>query len=133
MGHVYSYCHADFLARFWRMNGKNVLYPMGYDDNGLPTERLVERRHNIRAKEMDRLAFRELCLRVGESAEKEYETLWKRLGLSVDWRYTYRTINEAARRLAQLSFLELYEKGLAYRKKAPVIWCPECETAIEGL
>jgi len=130
MGHVYSYSHADFVARFWRMNGRNVLYPMGYDDNGLPTERLVERLHDIRAKEVGRCAFISKCLEVSEEVEKDYEELWKRLGLSIDWRYTYRTIDENSRRLSQLSFIELYEKGIAYRKRAPTIWCPECETAI---
>lgn len=130
LGHVYSYSHADFLARFWRMNGRNVLYPMGYDDNGLPTERLVESRHGIRAKDIGRQAFIEKCLEVSKEAEKDYEALWKRLGLSIDWRFTYRTIDERSRRLCQLSFVDLYEKGLAYRKQAPSIWCPECETAI---
>jgi valyl-tRNA synthetase len=130
MGHVYSYSHADFLARFWRMNGRNVLYPMGYDDNGLPTERLVEQKHGIRATDVGRRAFIETCLEVSEEAEKDYETLWNRLGLSIDWRFTYRTIDESSRRMSQLSFIDLYEKDLVYRKRSPTIWCPECETAI---
>jgi valyl-tRNA synthetase len=130
MGHIYSYSHADFLARFWRMNGRNVLYPMGYDDNGLPTERLVERRLNIRAAEVGRQTFIKKCLEISKDAEKDYETLWKRLGLSIDWRYTYRTIDDKSRKLSQLSFIDLYEKGLAYRKRSPTIWCPECGTAI---
>jgi Mg2+/Co2+ transporter CorC len=79
LGHVYSYSHADFMARFWRMNGRSVLYPMGYDDNGLPTERLVERRLNLRAAEIGREAFIEKCLQVSEEAEKDYEALWQRL------------------------------------------------------
>jgi valyl-tRNA synthetase len=130
MGHVYSYSHADFMARFWRMNGHNVLYPMGYDDNGLPTERLVERILEIKAVEIGRQAFIQKCLEISEEAEKDYEALWKRLGLSIDWRYTYRTIDEKSRRLSQLSFIDLYNKGLAYRKQSPTIWCPECQTAI---
>lgn len=130
LGHVYSYSHPDFMARFWRMNGRNVLYPMGYDDNGLPTERLVERWEKVQATEIGRRAFIERCLAVSEEAEKEYEALWQRLGLSVDWRYTYRTIDDATRRLSQQSFLDLYRKGLAYRQQAPTIWCPECQTAI---
>jgi valyl-tRNA synthetase len=130
LGHVYSYSHADFLARFWRMNGRNVLYPMGYDDNGLPTALLVERTLDIRPKDVGRQAFIEKCLEVSIEAEKDYEALWKRLGLSIDWRFTYRTIDERSRRLCQLSFIDLYEKGLAYRKLAPSIWCPTCETAI---
>ena len=130
LGHVYSYSHADFMARFWRMNGLSVLYPMGYDDNGLATERLVETLLDIRATEIGRRSFIEKCLEVSEEAEKEYEALWRRLGLSIDWRYTYRTIDEESRRLSQLSFIDLYHKGLVYRKKAPAIWCPECKTAI---
>jgi valyl-tRNA synthetase len=130
LGHVYSYSQADFMARFWRMNGYNVFYPMGYDDNGLPTERLVERWRKIRASEVGRQAFIELCLQVSQEAEKEYQALWQRLGLSVDWRFTYRTIDDTARRTSQASFLDLYEKGLVYRREAPAIWCPECRTAI---
>ena len=130
LGHVYSYSHTDFIARFWRMNGYNVFYPMGYDDNGLPTERLVERWEGIRATEVGRQAFIQKCLEVSEKAEADYRALWQRLGLSIDWRYSYRTIDDLSRRTSQLSFLDLYRKGLAYRKTAPTIWCPECRTAI---
>lgn len=130
LGHVYSYSQPDFMARFWRMNGRNVFYPMGYDDNGLPTERLVERRQGITAAEVGRQAFIEECLRVSEEIERDYQALWQRLGLSIDWRFTYRTINTLSRRTSQFSFLDLYAKGLAYRHKAPTIWCPECSTAI---
>lgn len=130
LGHVYSYSHTDFLARFWRMNGYRVFYPMGYDDNGLPTERLVERRLGIRPTEVGREAFIERCLQVSEEEEARYQALWQRLGLSIDWRYTYRTIDERSRRISQLSFLDLHRKGLVYRQSAPTIWCPECGTAI---
>lgn len=130
LGHVYSYSHADFLARFWRMRGHRVFYPMGYDDNGLPTERLVERQLGIAATDVGRRAFIEKCLQVSEEAEEDYEALWKRLGLSIDWRYTYRTIDDLSRRTSQLSFLDLYHKGYVYRQEAPSIWCPECRTAI---
>ncbi len=130
LGHAYSYSQTDFMARFWRMNGYNVFYPMGYDDNGLPTERLVERRLGIRAAKVGRQAFIEKCLEVSIEAERDYQALWQRLGLSIDWRYAYRTIDEHSRRTAQLSFIDLYRKGLAYRQKAPAIWCPECRTAI---
>ena len=130
LGHVYSYSQADFIARFWRMNGYNVFYPMGYDDNGLPTERLVERRLGVNATEIGRRAFVEKCLEVSEQEEKNYEALWQRLGLSIDWRHTYRTIDEFSRRTSQLSFLDLYRKGLVYHREAPSIWCPECRTAI---
>ncbi len=130
LGHVYSYSHTDIMARFFRMKGMNVFYPMGYDDNGLPTERLVEKRLKIRAAEVGRPAFIQRCLQVSEEAEKDYEALWKRLGLSIDWRYTYRTIDDFSRRTSQLSFLDLYKKGLVYRREAPAIFCPECQTSI---
>src|SRR5215471_5831387 len=130
LGHVYSYSHTDFFARFWRMNGYNVFYPMGYDDNGLPTDRYVEKRLGIAAQKIGRRAFIEKCLEVSEEAEKDYQALWQRLGLSVDWRYSYRTIDDLSRRTSQLSFLDLYRKGLAYQREAPTIWCPECQTAL---
>lgn len=130
LGHVYSYSHADFMARFMRMRGRNVFYPMGYDDNGLPTERLVEKRLGITAQQVGRSAFIQKCLEVSEEVERDYQALWQRLGLSIDWRYTYRTIDERSRRLAQWSFLDLLRKDLAYRREAPAIWCPECQTAI---
>jgi len=130
LGHVYSYSHTDFIARFKRMSGHNVFYPMGFDDNGLPTERLVEKRQGITAAQVGRAAFIEKCLQVSEEAEQDYRALWQRLGLSIDWRYTYRTIDERSRRTSQLSFIDLYHKGLAYRRSAPAIWCPECHTAL---
>ena len=130
LGHVYSYSHADFMARFWRMQGRNVFYPMGFDDNGLPTEKLVEKRLGIRADQIGRSAFIQKCLEVSEQAEKDYKALWMRLGLSIDWRYTYRSIDDYARRTSQASFLDLYEKNKIYQQEAPAIWCPECRTAI---
>jgi valyl-tRNA synthetase len=130
LGHVYSYSHPDFMARYFRMNGYNVYYPMGFDDNGLATERLVEKRQGVRAAQVGRQAFIEKCLQASEEAEQEYRTLWLRLGLSIDWRYTYRTIDDRSRRISQMSFIDLYQKGLAYRRRAPTIWCPECRTAI---
>ncbi|NLG97736.1 MAG: valine--tRNA ligase [Chloroflexi bacterium] len=130
LGHVYSYSHADFIARYRRMKGFNVYYPMGFDDNGLPTERLVEKRQKVTAAEIGRQAFIERCLQVSEAAERDYRALWQRLGLSIDWRQTYRTIDARSRRCSQLSFIDLYRKGLAYRSQSPAIWCPECRTAI---
>ena len=125
LGHVYSYSQADFIARFWRMNGFNVFYPMGFDDNGLPTERLVERSRGIHADEVGRNAFIEKCLQVSEEAEVEYERLWRRMAISIDWRYTYRTIDELSRRTSQWSFIDLYRQDLVYHQEAPTIWCPE--------
>jgi valyl-tRNA synthetase len=112
------------------MRGDRIFYPMGFDDNGLPTERLVEKTRGVRAPEIGRAAFIQQCLEVSEEAERDYRALWSRLGLSIDWRYTYRTIDERSRRTAQWSFIDLYRKGLAYRQEAPAIWCPECQTAI---
>ena len=116
LGHVYSYSHADFIARFWRMRGYNVFYPMGYDDNGLPTDRLVERQMGVRSSEIGREAFTEKCLQISEEAEKEYRSLWTRLGLSIDWRYSYRTIDDFSRRTAQLSFLQQLRSGQIYHR-----------------
>jgi len=130
LGHAYSYTHPDIIARFWRMNGHNVFYPMGFDDNGLPTERLVEKRLGITAAAVGRQAFIERCLEVGIEAEEEYRTLWQRLGLSIDWRFSYRSIDTLSRRTSQQSFLDLYRKGLAHQQEAPAIWCPLCQTAI---
>lgn len=130
LGHTYSYSQTDFIARFWRMNGYNVFYPMGSDDNGLPTGRFVEKQAGTTAAEMGQDEFVARCLVAGADMGEEYKALWRRLALSVDWRHTYRTIGGRAQRLSQLSFLDLYRKGLVYRRKAPTIWCPECQTAI---
>ncbi len=130
LGHMYSYSHVDFIARFRRMRGDNVFYPMGYDDNGLPTERLVEKRLHVTARQIGRQAFIEKCLSLSEEAEREYQQLWQRLGLSIDWRFSYRTIDDRSRRIAQWSFIDLVNKGLAYRRQAPAIWCPECQTSL---
>ncbi len=130
LGHVYSYSHPDFVARFFRMRGYNVYYPMGFDDNGLPTERLVEKTYKIRAAQVGRQAYIEKCLQVSEESIKDYRALWQRLGLSIDWRYTYRTIDARSQKLSQTSFLDLFRKGLVYRSQAPTIWCPECRTGI---
>ena len=128
MGHVYSYCQTDFTARFQRMRGRAVFYPMGFDDNGLPTEQLVERQVGCRAEDMEIAQFRAHCLEVSQKAAAEYRALWRELGLSVDWTHTYRTIEAVP--LAQWAFVDLYEKDLVYRREAPVIWCPACATAM---
>ena len=130
LGHTSSFSQTDFLARFWRMNGYNVFYPMGFDDNGLPTDRYVEKRLGITAQQVGRRAFIEKCLEVSDEAERDYKALWQRIGLSVDWRHSYRTIDDLSRRTSQMSFLDLYRKDLAYRREAPTIWCPECQTAV---
>ncbi|UCF26786.1 MAG: class I tRNA ligase family protein, partial [Chloroflexota bacterium] len=108
LGHTYSYTHTDVFARFHRMRGENVFYPMGFDDNGLPTERLVERKLGATAEEIGRQTFIEKCLQISQEIESEYQNLWQRLGLSIDWRYTYRTFDECSRRTSQRSFIDLY-------------------------
>ena len=130
MGHVYSYTQADFIARFQRMMGKNVFYPMGFDDNGLPTERLVEKTKKIRATDMSREAFIAECLGVSEEARQEFRALFQSIALSVDWDQEYHTISDDSRRLSQLSFLDLVNKGEVYRKLQPMLWDPVDQTAI---
>src|SRR5262245_24714580 len=130
IGHVYSYVQAEAMARFWRMQGYNVYYPFGFDDNGLPTERFVERSRGIRARDVGRAQFIAVCLQVSREVEDRFESFWKSLGMSVDWRFRYSTIDPTARRTAQWSFLDLYRKGLIYRAQAPNPWCVECQTAI---
>lgn len=130
LGHMYSYTHPDIMARFRRMNGFSVYYPMGFDNNGLPTERLVEKRLGLSAAKMGRTAFIAQCLKTSQEAQVRYTAEFTRLGLSVDWMHTYRTIDENARRVSQYSFIELYRQGLAYRQEAPSTWCPECGTAL---
>jgi valyl-tRNA synthetase len=130
LGHCYSYSHPDFYIRFQRMNGKNIFYPMGWDDNGLPTERLVEERMGISPEKIGAEAFIKAIAETSQQLEKDYERLWRRIGLSVDWRYTYSTISLPVRKVAQYSFIDLYNKGRVYRASSPTIWCPACKTAL---
>ncbi|HEX7475413.1 MAG TPA: valine--tRNA ligase [Dehalococcoidales bacterium] len=130
MGHCYSYSQTDFYARYHRMRGEAVFYPMGWDDNGLPTERLIEKRLGITPESAGTEAFLRAIVETSGQLEQQYEQLWRRLGLSVDWRYAYSTISPAARRSAQYSFLDLYKKGRVFNSSAPTIWCPVCKTAI---
>ncbi len=130
LGHAFSYAQADFIARYKRMNGYNVFYPFGLDDNGLATERLVEKSRNIRAKDFTRDQFIKICLEETKKHEDLMISDFRGLGLSVDWELLYRTIDSLARKISQKSFLEIYAKGRAYRKEAPSMWCPACETAI---
>lgn len=130
IGHIFSYTQAEIIARYKRMRGYNLFYPFGFDDNGLPTERLVERDHKIRADQLSQEDFTALCLKTTAQYENEFKTLWESLGFSCDWSLQYETISPATQRIAQRSFIELYQKGLAYRKSAPVLWCPHCQTSI---
>jgi len=130
MGHLYGSTIQDFAARFQRMANGDVLFPFGYDDNGIASERLTEQELDIRHQEYERREFQQLCREVCEEYEAEFTEKMQALGCSIDWNSTYKTIEPRVQRISQLSFLDLYEKGREYRKKAPAIWCPECETAI---
>jgi len=130
IGHCYSYTQADVIARYRRMCGDHVYYPMGFDDNGLPTERFVEKTIKRNATEMGRESFIDACLELTQQTEDRFEILWRRLSLSVDWRYRYSSISHDARRVSQWSFIRLHRQGLTYTQQAPTLWCPECQTAI---
>jgi valyl-tRNA synthetase len=130
MGHIFSYTQTDFIARYQRMIGKNVFYPMGFDDNGLPTERLVEKVKGIRSINMERSEFVEICREVIPTFEQEFRKLFDSIALSVDWNQEYQTISSHSQKISQMSFLDLYEKGKVIRKKSPVFWDPVDKTAI---
>ena len=150
VGHVFSYTHTDVIARFQRMRGKAVFYPMGWDDNGLPTERRVQNFYGVRCDpslpydpafvppekpdkhpiSVSRPNFIELCNRLTGEDEKVFEHLWKTLGLSVDWSMTYATIGKRAQKVSQLAFLHLLQRGLAYQLEAPTLWDVDFKTAV---
>ncbi len=130
IGHLFSYTQAEMVARFRRMQGHNVFYPFGFDDNGLPTERLVERDEGIRANTLPRSEFIARCLRTTEKYEDEFKSFWKSMGFSVDWSASYQTISPEVRKISQELFLELVKMGKAYTKESPVLWCTECQTSI---
>ncbi|BDC35239.1 hypothetical protein Noda2021_11970 [Candidatus Dependentiae bacterium Noda2021] len=130
IGHVFSYTQTDIVARYKRMNGFSVFYPFGFDDNGLATERFVEKKLNISAHRMARSEFIKLCLQASHDAEGEFKQLWQSIGLSVDWTKSYSTISPLVRKLSQLSFIDLYEKGFVYRKNEPALYCAQCRTSV---
>lgn len=130
IGHVFSYTQAEMIARFKRMQGYHVFYPFGFDDNGLPTERLVEREEGIHANMLPRSEFRAKCIRTIAKYEEEFQQLWKRLGFSVDWTLQYQTISNLSQKISQKSFIELARNKKAYMQESPVLWCTECQTSI---
>jgi valyl-tRNA synthetase len=154
VGHVFSYTHTDFVARYQRMRGKHVFYPMGWDDNGLPTERRVQNYYGVRcdpslaydpsftppreagaAKDtaqipISRRNFVELCMQLTAEDERAFEQLWRRVGLSVDWSNVYRTISESSRATAQRMFLHNLARGEAYAQEAPTLWDVTFRTAV---
>jgi valyl-tRNA synthetase len=150
VGHLFSYSHQDFIVRYQRMKGKNIFFPIGWDDNGLPTERRVQNLYNVKcephlpydpdfkaqrggkgdAQPISRKNFIELCDEVTAEDEEAFKHLWTRLGMSYDWSLEYATIDEHCRRTSQLSFLELLEKGESYQAEQPVMWDVDFQTAI---
>ncbi len=154
IGHVFSYTHTDIISRFQRMAGKNVFYPIGWDDNGLPTERRVQNYYHIqcdpevgyqkglqfeeadrktkkgRVRKISRKNFIEHCLKLTKKDEQVFMNLWKRNGLSVEWDREYSTIGKKSIKTAQMSFIDLYKKGELYNQAAPVMWDIDFETAV---
>lgn len=122
IGHIFSYTQTDVIARYKRLSGHAVFYPFGFDDNGLPTERFVEKQRGISANKVGRPAFIKACLEETFEVEKKFEELWKAIGLSVDWRLCYSTIDDRTRKISQASFIDLYKKGFIYRKEEPALY-----------
>lgn len=130
IGHVFSYTQTDIIARYKRMQGHTVFYPFGFDNNGLPTERYVEKNKNIKAQDMGRSAFIAICLQEVEAVQDVFKTLWQTLGISADWDQTYSTIADNVRALSQESFIRLYQKGHVYRTKELALFCTVCQTSV---
>ncbi len=130
VGHAMSYSQPDFIVRYRRMRGERVFYPIGFDDNGLPTERYVEQAYGVRAADMPRAEFVALCLAETRRTAERYEDLWRRLGLSLDWSLRYSTIDARCQRTAQTSFIKLYQAGYLRRAQDPILWCPEDRTSL---
>ena len=130
IGHIFSYSQAEMIARYKRIRGYNVFYPFGFDDNGLPSERLVEKEQGKKAHEIGREDFSKLCYETTDKYELEFQDLFSRLGVSTDWNMYYKTVSPSTIKISQNSFLDLIEKGHCYHKESPALWCNECLTSI---
>ena len=150
IGHVFSYTHPDVVARFWRMRGKDVFYPMGWDDNGLPTERRVENFYGVRCDpalpydpkyrppekpgknkvSISRKNFVELCVELTATDEVAFKNLWRAIGVSVDWGFEYSTISKEAQTVSQRGFLQMLTRGEVYSAEAPTLWDIDFRTAV---
>ena len=130
IGHIFSYSQAEMIARYKRLRGYNVFYPFGFDDNGLPSERLVEKEQGKKAHEIGREEFSKLCYETTDKYEEEFQDLFSRLGVSTDWNMCYKTVSPTTIKISQNSFLDLIEKGHCYHKESPALWCNECLTSI---
>jgi valyl-tRNA synthetase len=130
IGHAFSYSQEDFIARFKRMSNHEVFYPFGTDDNGLPTERLIERLKNIKSKSIPRNKFIELCLKTLKDITPAFIQDWKNLGISCDYDIFYSTIDKNSQKISQKSFIDLYNKNQIYIEKFPTLFCPDCQTPI---
>ena len=130
MGHAFSYSQQDFIARYKRMRGFNVFYPFGTDDNGLPTEKLIQSLKKVNSKDMAREEFIKLCLKTLKEILPELIQDWKNLAISCDYNIYYSTIDNYSRKISQKSFIELYKKGLIYKKEFPAIWDSVFQTSV---
>lgn len=130
MGHIFSYSQTEMIARYKRLRGYNVFYPFGFDDNGLPSERLVEKEQGKKAHEIGREEFSKLCYETTDKYENEFRKLFYKLGLSADLENSYKTVSPSTIKISQRSFIELVNQNNCYRKNSPALWCNECLTSI---
>ena len=130
IGHIFSYSQTEMIARYKRLRGYNIFYPFGFDDNGLPSERLVEKEQGKKAHEIGREEFSKLCYETTDKYEAEFQDLFSKMGVSTDWNIHYKTVSPSTIKISQRSFLDLIDKGYCYHKESPTLWCNECLTSI---
>ena len=130
IGHIFSYSQTEMIARYKRLRDYNIFYPFGFDDNGLPSERLVEKEQGKKAALIGREEFSKLCYKTTDKYEASFQELFSKMGVSTDWNIHYKTVSPSTIKISQLSFLDLIEKGHCYHKESPALWCNECLTSI---